>query len=76
MILTSVRFRCGFNVRHIREAKKNRQVILVTHNPNLAVRADAEQVFYVKLEKAKNYKFSYATGAIENPELIDVLLMY
>ena len=46
----------------IREAKKNRQVILVTHNPNLAVRADAEQVIYVKLEKAKNYKFSYETG--------------
>ena len=26
----------------IREAKKRRQVIMVTHNPNLAVGADAE----------------------------------
>ena len=63
--------------RCIREAKKNRQVILVTHNPNLAVGADAEQIIYVKLEKAKNYKFSYETGAIENPRInqriVDVL---
>lgn len=61
----------------IREAKKNRQVVLVTHNPNLAVGADAEQVIYVKLEKAMNYKFSYETGAIENPQInqriVDVL---
>lgn len=55
----------------IREAKKNRQVILVTHNPNLAVGADAEQVIYVKLAKAENYKFSYETGAIENPKIND-----
>lgn len=53
----------------IREAKKNRQVILVTHNPNLAVGADAEQIIYVKLAKAENYKFTYETGAIENPQI-------
>ena len=61
----------------IREAKKTRQVVLVTHNPNLAVGADAEQIIFVKLEKEKNYKFSYETGAIEHPEIkqriIDVL---
>ena len=61
----------------IRDAKKNRQVILVTHNPNLAVGADAEQIIYVKLEKANNYKFSYEFGSIENPQLnsriVDVL---
>lgn len=61
----------------IRDAKKNRQVILVTHNPNLAVGADAEQIIYVKLEKAKNYKFSYESGAIEDSritqKIIDVL---
>ena len=63
--------------RCIRNAKENRQVILVTHNPNLAVGADAEQIIFVKLEKAKNYKFSYETGSIENPtinqRIIDVL---
>jgi len=61
----------------IRDAKKHRQVILVTHNPNLAVGADAEQIIYVKLEKSQEYKFSYETGAIENPQLnsrvVDVL---
>jgi len=53
----------------IREAKKHRQVILVTHNPNLAVGADAEQIIYVRLDKANNYEFSYETGSIENPEI-------
>lgn len=61
----------------IRDAKKHRQVVLVTHNPNLAVGADAEQIVYVKLEKSENYKFSYETGSIENPVLnrriVDVL---
>lgn len=61
----------------IRDAKKHRQVVLVTHNPNLAVGADAEQIVYVRLEKPENYKFSYETGAIENPQLnrriVDVL---
>ena len=59
----------------IRQAKKNRQVILVTHNPNLAVGADAEQIIFVKLEKAENYKFSYETGAIENPQINDKIVL-
>ena len=53
----------------IREAKKNRQIILVTHNPNLAVGADAEQIIYVNLDKAADYKFSYECGSIENPRI-------
>lgn len=61
----------------IRSAKKNRQVILVTHNPNLAIGADAEQIIYVKLEKHKNYKFTYECGAIEeartNANVVTVL---
>ena len=58
----------------IRQAKKNRQVILVTHNPNLAVGADAEQILYVSLEKAADYKFSYESGSIENPRINDVIV--
>lgn len=53
----------------IRDAKKHRQVILVTHNPNLAVGADAEEIVYVKLDKPNHYKFSYETGSIENPKI-------
>ena len=52
----------------IRDAKKRRQIIIVTHNPNLAVCADAEQVIYVHLDK-NDYKFSYETGSIESPIL-------
>lgn len=53
----------------IKEAKSKRQVILVTHNPNLAVVCDAEQIICVQMDKAKDNKISYITGAIENPEI-------
>ena len=61
----------------IRKAKTNRQVILVTHNPNLAVGADAEQIICVQLDKTNNHKFAFETGSIENPRInqkvVDVL---
>ena len=60
--------------RCIREAKKSRQVVLVTHNPNLAVGADAEQILYVTLDKADNYKFTYESGSIENPRINDAIV--
>ncbi len=54
----------------IKTAKKRRQIIIVTHNPNLAVGADAEQVIYVNLDKrnGKNL-FSFQAGAIENQKI-------
>ena len=58
----------------IREAKKSRQVILVTHNPNLAVGADAEQIVYVTLDKAAGYKFTYESGSIENSRINDAIV--
>lgn len=58
----------------IREAKKTRQVILVTHNPNLAIGADAEQILFVTLKKHADYEFSYETGAIENPRTNEVIV--
>ena len=61
----------------IKYAKKNRQIIIVTHNPNLAVGADAEQIIYVHLDKQKEHEFTYLMGAIENPKLnkriVDIL---
>lgn len=64
-------------VPFIREAKKKRQIIMVTHNPNLAVVSDAEQVIYVDLDKEKNYVFSTVSGSIEdkavNTKIVDVL---
>jgi predicted ATPase len=58
------------------EAKKNRQVIIVTHNPNIAIASDAEQIVYCSIDKSKT-KISYLAGSIENQEIrnktIDVL---
>jgi len=35
----------------IKEARKRRQVVLVTHNPNLAVVCDVDQVIYCSIDK-------------------------
>lgn len=51
------------------EAKKRRQIIMVTHNPNLAVVCDAEQVIWSAFDRKKASKISYVAGAIENPSI-------
>lgn len=56
-------------VPYIKKAKNRRQVIMVTHNPNLAVVSDAELVIYVNLDKEKDNRFSYISGGIENPNI-------
>ena len=45
-----------------RQLKKYRQIIIVTHNPNLVINADAEQVI---IAKNKEESISYLCGAIE-----------
>ena len=64
-------------VPFMRAAKQKRQIIMVTHNPNLAVVSDAEQVIYVGLDKEGNYTFSTVSGSIENEDvnkkIVDVL---
>ncbi|UMB55337.1 AAA family ATPase [Lutibacter sp. A64] len=64
-------------VPFIRIAKKNRQIIMVTHNPNLAVVSDAEQVIYVNLDKENNHQFETISGSIEdrtiNESIVKVL---
>lgn len=49
------------------EAKKKRQIIMVTHNPNLAVVCDAEQVIYSSFDRKSGSKITYLAGGIENP---------
>ncbi len=67
----------GILVPFIREARKRRQVILVTHNPNIAVVAGAEQIIYCEMDKANGSRLSYEAGALENPTMnvhvVDVL---
>ena len=57
-------------------AKQKRQVIIVTHNPNIAVACDAEQIIYCE-KKADASQIRYESGAIENPvirnHVVDVL---
>jgi predicted ATPase len=61
----------------MKEARQRRQVFIVTHNPNLAVVCDAEQVVCASLDKANNYRMEYLSGSIENPTLnkaiVDIL---
>lgn len=57
-------------------AKNRRQVIIVTHNPNIAVACDAEQIIYCDMDK-NGRCISYSAGSIENDDMkqhvIDVL---
>ncbi|GAC92233.1 ABC transporter [Anoxybacillus flavithermus NBRC 109594] len=61
----------------IREAKKRRQIFIVTHNPNLAVVCDAEQIICANIQKEDGNKITYECGAIESPKInnkiIDIL---
>ena len=61
----------------IKEAKKRRQIIMVTHNPNLAVVCDAEQLIWCDIDKENKNTVTYRTGSIENPAMnrhvVDVL---
>jgi predicted ATPase len=49
-------------------AKGRRQVIIVTHNPNLAVVCDAEQIIHCNMEVAGGHRLQYDSGAVENPK--------
>jgi ABC-type lipoprotein export system ATPase subunit len=51
----------------LREARKRRQVIIVTHNPNLAVVCDADQIIHSHMDKQGRNKVTYTPGSIENP---------
>ena len=55
----------------IKKKKRERQIILVTHNPNIVVGADSEEVI-VANQNGKNapnengIKFQYVFGSLEN----------
>lgn len=70
-------------VTYLKQKKKNRQIILVTHNSNIVVNADAEEVIVANQhgEDSKNkdgIKFQYISGSLENSILknpiIDIVL--
>ena len=53
----------------IKEARKRRQVFIVTHNPNLAIVCDADQIIYASMDKANGNAITYTSGSLENPDL-------
>ena len=56
-------------VRYFRDAKKRRQVIIVTHNPNLVVNTDSEQVIVANFDRGlerQNSRIFYVSGSLEN----------
>jgi predicted ATP-dependent endonuclease of OLD family len=58
-------------VQYIKKKKKERQIILVTHNPNVVVSADSELVIVANQhgKDSKNrdeLKFQYMEGSLEN----------
>ncbi len=59
------------------DAKERRQIIIVTHNPNIAVVCDAEQIIYAQIIKDEGNRAIYESGSLENPTFnklsIDVL---
>ena len=63
-----------FLVPSIKEAKIRRQIILVTHNPNLAVVCDADQIVCARMDKRDGHRVTYITGAIENSVINKCLL--
>jgi ABC-type lipoprotein export system ATPase subunit len=66
-----------FLVPSVKEAKSRRQIVLITHNPNLAVVCDADQVICAFLDKNDGNRITYETGAIESPKInqriVDIL---
>lgn len=64
-------------VHFIKKAKERRQIIIVTHNPNLAVVCDAEQIIRMDIAKDEKNTVSMISGGIENPEInraiVDIL---
>jgi ABC-type cobalamin/Fe3+-siderophores transport system ATPase subunit len=55
-------------VSAFRSAKKKRQIIIATHNANLVVNTDSEQII---IADYKNDEISYSVGTIENPSTQD-----
>lgn len=61
----------------ITRAKQHRQVVMVTHNANLAVACDAEQVIVCSMERDGSNRITYESGAIEelslNQSVVNIL---
>lgn len=59
-------------VDFLKDKKRERQIILVTHNPNIVVNADAENIIVAnqkgqnEIETSSSFKFDYINGSLES----------
>lgn len=60
-------------VPYIIMAKERRQIIIVTHNPNIAIACDSEQIIYSKMDKTK-MSIKYKSGGIEEKSINDCII--
>jgi len=63
-------------VKYLKNKKKERQIILVTHNPNIVVGADSELIIVanqngVDTPNINSSKFQYTSGSLENTKKLD-----
>lgn len=58
----------------IKEAKERRQIILVTHNPNLAVVCDADQIIFASIDKTAGNQVNYLSGSLEEPVITQLIV--
>lgn len=63
-------------VQYLKTKKKERQIIIVTHNPNVVVSADAENVIVANQNgnnslNKNNIKFQYINGALEDTKSLN-----
>ncbi len=56
---------------YFKQAKERRQILLITHNPNLVVNGDSEQVIVATCNRREDGfpHISYSSGSLENPDI-------
>ncbi len=53
-------------IDYFRTRKMTRQIIIITHNPNLVINTDAEQVLVANFDGSRAPKIVYRSGALED----------
>ncbi|MEW6410924.1 MAG: TrlF family AAA-like ATPase [Candidatus Zixiibacteriota bacterium] len=57
---------CNDLIQYFRDRKIYRQIIMVTHNPNLVVNTDSEQVIIAEYRGKETPRLRYTSGSLEN----------
>lgn len=57
---------CKDLIDYFRERKQYRQIIMVTHNPNLVVNTDSEQIIIANYSGRRTPRLEYCSGSLED----------